>query len=44
MADEDALSTDFTAHVRTYESFIKLAKFGSTAVIIVLILMAFFLL
>lgn len=35
---------DYAEHERTYELFIGLAKWGSIAVIVVLVLMAFFLL
>jgi hypothetical protein len=34
---------DYPAHEATYEGFIKLVKFGSAAVAIILILMAIFL-
>jgi hypothetical protein len=34
---------DYPAHEQTYEGFIKLVKFGTIAVAIILILMAFFL-
>ncbi|MGC1561928.1 MAG: aa3-type cytochrome c oxidase subunit IV [Bradyrhizobium sp.] len=34
---------DYIAHEQTYEGFIKLVKYGSAAVAIILILMAFFL-
>jgi hypothetical protein len=34
---------DYPAHEQTYEGFIKLVKFGSIAVAIILILMAYFL-
>jgi hypothetical protein len=35
---------DYPAHEKTYEGFIMLVKYGSAAVIIILILMAIFLL
>jgi hypothetical protein len=34
---------DYIAHEQTYEGFIKLVKYGSATVAIILILMAFFL-
>jgi aa3 type cytochrome c oxidase subunit IV len=34
---------DYIAHEQTYEGFIKLVKYGSAAVAIILILMAIFL-
>lgn len=34
---------DYEAHERTYEGFIMLVKYGTIAVAIILILMAFFL-
>ncbi|QPF84030.1 aa3-type cytochrome c oxidase subunit IV [Bradyrhizobium genosp. L] len=34
---------DYIAHEQTYEGFIKLVKFGSATVAIILILMAYFL-
>ena len=34
---------DYVAHEQTYEGFIKLVKYGSSAVILILILMAIFL-
>jgi Bacterial aa3 type cytochrome c oxidase subunit IV len=34
---------DYPAHEQTYEGFIRLVKFGTIAVAIILILMAFFL-
>ncbi|SHN69927.1 aa3-type cytochrome c oxidase subunit IV [Bradyrhizobium erythrophlei] len=34
---------DYVAHERTYEGFIKLVKYGSAAVIVILVLMAIFL-
>jgi hypothetical protein len=35
---------DYAAHEQTYEGFLALVKYGSIAVIVVLVLMAFFLL
>jgi hypothetical protein len=35
---------DYLAHEQTYEGFIMLVKYGATAVIIILALMAYFLL
>ena len=34
---------DYPAHEATYEGFIKLVKYGSATVVIILILMAYFL-
>ena len=34
---------DYVAHEQTYEGFIKLVKYGSAAVVLILILMAIFL-
>jgi Bacterial aa3 type cytochrome c oxidase subunit IV len=34
---------DYVAHEQTYEGFIKLVKYGSAAVIVILVLMAIFL-
>ena len=34
---------DYVAHEQTYEGFIKLVKYGSISVAIILILMAYFL-
>jgi hypothetical protein len=34
---------DYIAHEQTYEGFIKLVKYGTAAVIVILVLMAFFL-
>ncbi|MEP0320741.1 aa3-type cytochrome c oxidase subunit IV [Bauldia litoralis] len=39
-----ATGTDYADHLRTYEGFVQLSKWGSIFVVIVLILMAFFLL
>ena len=41
---EAATGTEYADHLRTYEGFIHLAKYGTIAVVIILILMAFFLL
>ena len=35
---------DYAAHLSTYQSFVGMAKYGSLAVVILIILMAFFLL
>jgi hypothetical protein len=35
---------DYAAHVNTYDSFVGMAKYGTIAVVILLVLMAFFLL
>jgi len=34
---------DYIAHEQTYEGFIKLVKYGTAAVVIILVLMAIFL-
>jgi hypothetical protein len=34
---------DYPAHEATYEGFIKLVKYGSATVVVILILMAYFL-
>ena len=34
---------DYAAHEQTYEGFIKLVKYGTSAVIVILVLMAIFL-
>ena len=39
-----ATGTDYADHLRTYEMFIGLTKWGTISVIILLVLMAFFLL
>jgi hypothetical protein len=39
-----ATGVNYADHLRTYEGFISLAKYGTLAVIIILVLMAFFLL
>lgn len=41
---ESAKGNDLPAHLRTYEGFIALAKYGTMTVAIILILMALFLL
>ncbi len=38
-----APGNDYEAHERTYESFIKLTKWGIGTIIVILILMAYFL-
>ena len=49
MADHSEVSyttadgMDYPAHEATYEGFIKLVKFGTIAVVIILALMAYFL-
>ena len=43
MAYSTAEGNDYAAHEQTYEGFIKLVKYGSGAVILILILMAIFL-
>ena len=35
---------DYAAHAKTYENFLSFAKYGTLAVAVILILMAFFLL
>jgi hypothetical protein len=44
LAYTTADGNDYPAHEATYEGFIKLVKFGTAAVVIILILMAHFLL
>ena len=39
-----ATGVNYADHLRTYEGFIGLAKYGTLAIIILLVLMAFFLL
>lgn len=34
---------DYVAHEQTYEGFIKLVKYGTAAVVVILVLMAIFL-
>jgi Bacterial aa3 type cytochrome c oxidase subunit IV len=43
MAYSTAEGNDYVAHEQTYEGFIKLVKYGTGAVILILILMAIFL-
>ena len=43
MAYSTAEGNDYAAHEQTYEGFIKLVKYGSGSVIVILILMAIFL-
>ncbi len=38
-----AHGNDYVAHEQTYEGFLKLAKYGTASVVLVLILMAIFL-
>jgi Bacterial aa3 type cytochrome c oxidase subunit IV len=44
MAEEHVATGDYVAHLKTYQSFTKLAFRGTVAIVILLILMAFFLL
>ncbi len=44
MAEQNAVAIDYVDHLKTYHSFLKLSKYGTAGVIILLILMAFFLL
>lgn len=39
-----ATGTDYADHLSTYQSFMKLLKYTTTAVVVVLVLMAIFLL
>lgn len=39
-----ATGVDYNDHLRTYEGFVALTKWGTISVIVVLVLMAFFLL
>jgi hypothetical protein len=39
-----ATGTDYADHLRTYDGFINLAKYGAIGLVILMILMAFFLL
>lgn len=39
-----ATGTDFNDHLRTYNGFLKMVKYGSASIAILLILMAYFLL
>lgn len=41
---EDHVEMDYREHDRTYEGFIRLSKYGTVAVVAVLVLMAIFLL
>jgi hypothetical protein len=43
VAYSTADGNDYPAHEQTYEGFIKLVKYGTSAVIVILILMAIFL-
>jgi hypothetical protein len=43
MAYSTAEGNDYVAHEQTYEGFIKLVKYGTGSVILILILMAIFL-
>ena len=43
MAYSTAEGNDYAAHEQTYEGFIKLVKYGTGSVVIILILMAIFL-
>jgi hypothetical protein len=43
MAYSTAEGNDYAAHEQTYEGFIKLVKYGTGSVIVILILMAVFL-
>jgi hypothetical protein len=42
-SNDDLRDEDFRAHLDTYERFTALVKYGTVAVVILLILMAFFL-
>lgn len=44
LAYTTADGNDYPAHENTYEGFIKLVKFGTATVVIIVILLAFFLL
>ncbi|WP_421726343.1 aa3-type cytochrome c oxidase subunit IV [Bauldia sp.] len=46
MAEQDTneVGTDYADHVRMYDGFISITKWATGAVVVVLILMAFFLL
>ena len=44
MADNHASAMDYAEHERTYAMFIGMVKYGSAAVVAVLVLMALFLL
>ena len=43
IAYSTAEGNDYAAHEQTYEGFIKLVKYGSGSVVLILILMAIFL-
>jgi hypothetical protein len=43
VAYTSADGNDYVAHEQTYEGFIKLVKYGSAAVVLILIMMAIFL-
>jgi len=43
MAYSTAEGNDYAAHEQTYEGFIKLVKYGTVSVVLILILMAIFL-
>ena len=43
LAYTTADGNDYEAHEQTYEGFIKLVKYGTAAVVIILALMAYFL-
>jgi Bacterial aa3 type cytochrome c oxidase subunit IV len=43
MAYSTAEGNDYAAHEQTYEGFIKLVKYGTGTVVLILILMAIFL-
>jgi len=43
MAYSTAEGNDYAAHEQTYEGFIKLVKYGTGSVVVILILMAIFL-
>jgi hypothetical protein len=43
MAYSTAEGNDYAAHEQTYEGFIKLVKYGTGSVVLILILMAIFL-
>jgi hypothetical protein len=44
MSDKTENAMDYPEHESTYELFIAMSKYGSIAVIVILVLMAFFLL
>ncbi len=44
VAYSTADGNDYSAHEQTYEGFIKLVKYGTASVVLILILMAIFLL